>query len=157
MSLRHCFHQATCTDSLKSGPWTAAIMHLDPLWELRRKLRFWPGPIPMCTCSQSPHLLKPDPSPIWMFPRHWLHKANRRGVNLWFLQLQELSALLAQPLRLSCGFAPTSVWGPPSSISCGGCPRVHSPAQVGGGGMASAGPNPLGLVWSEEVAAFFNF
>ena len=145
MSLRHCFHQATCADSLKSGPWTAAIMHLDLLWELRRKLRFWPGPIPMCTCSQSPHLLKPDPSPIWMFPRYWLYKANSGGVNLWFLQLQgDLSALLAQPLRLSCGFAPTSVWGPPTSICCWGCPRVHSPPQGVGVDWHQAGHQPTG-------------
>ena len=35
---------------------------LDPLWELWRHCRPWPGPAPECTCPQSPQLLRPDPS-----------------------------------------------------------------------------------------------
>lgn len=60
LSLRHCFHKSTSTDPLKSGPGTAVVMHLAPLWELWRQLRPWPGPAPICTCPQSPQLLTPD-------------------------------------------------------------------------------------------------
>ena len=38
-----CFHQAMGTDPLKSDPKTAIVMHLDPLCELWRQLRLWPG------------------------------------------------------------------------------------------------------------------
>lgn len=31
---QHCVQQATDADPLRSGPRTAVVMHLDPLWEL---------------------------------------------------------------------------------------------------------------------------
>ena len=76
MTLRYCFHQATSTDPLKSGPSTAVVMHLYPLWDLWRQLRLWPHPTLNCMCTQSPQLLKPDPYQlqehllsVWMFLR----------------------------------------------------------------------------------------
>ena len=41
--LRLCFHKATTADPLKSGPRTAVVAHLDPLWELWRQLRPQPS------------------------------------------------------------------------------------------------------------------
>ena len=60
VSLKHCFHKATSAKSLKSGPRTAVVTHLDLLWELCRQLRPWPGPTPTCMCPPSPQLLRSD-------------------------------------------------------------------------------------------------
>ena len=57
-------HQALGADSLRSGPRTAVVVHLDPLRELWRQLILWPGPTPVCTCPQTPQLLKPDTSQL---------------------------------------------------------------------------------------------
>ena len=57
VTLRCCFHQDTGIDPLRSGPRTSVVMHLDQLW---KQLRFWPDLISMCTCPQSPQLLKSD-------------------------------------------------------------------------------------------------
>ena len=60
VSLRHCLHQATSTDVLKSGPRTTVVVHLDPLWELWRQLTLtWPSP-PTCTHPLSPEVLRSD-------------------------------------------------------------------------------------------------
>ena len=58
------FHSGTSADPLRSGPRTAVVMHLYPLWELWRQLRLWSGPIPTCMCPQSPQLLNPDTSQL---------------------------------------------------------------------------------------------
>ena len=50
-----CFHKSTSTDPLKSCPGTVVVVHLDPLWELLRPFRLWPGPAPVHTPCGSPH------------------------------------------------------------------------------------------------------
>ena len=56
------FSSGHWSDSLRSGPRTAAAVHLDLLMELWRQFRLLPGPVPVCMCPQSPQFLKPDPS-----------------------------------------------------------------------------------------------
>lgn len=46
VSLRHCFHEATSTDALKSSFRTTVVMHFDLLWELRGRFKPNPGPTP---------------------------------------------------------------------------------------------------------------
>ena len=95
-----------------------------------------------------------DPSLSWsqkqqlsiqMFRRHWIHKASRGGVNLWFVQLWgEISALLSKshdPWRLSCDFSPTSVGGQPTSVYSQGC---------WGSGQSAGACLGEGFSWSER-------
>ena len=67
-------HQHSSTEL---RPQDCSVIYLDPLWELWRQFRLWPGPALMWTCPESLQLLKPDPSqlqdhllPFQMFPRH---------------------------------------------------------------------------------------
>ena len=53
LSFRLCFQKSTSADPLKSGPRTVVVTHLGVLWELWRQLRFWPGPVLMCSGPQS--------------------------------------------------------------------------------------------------------
>lgn len=41
------------------------FIHLGLLWDLWKQLSLWSGPTLMCTCPQSPHLLKLDLSKLW--------------------------------------------------------------------------------------------
>lgn len=47
VSLRHCFHEATGADALKSSFRTTVVMHFDLLWELWGRFKPNPGPTPM--------------------------------------------------------------------------------------------------------------
>ena len=67
-------HQHSSTEL---RPQDCSVIYLDPLWELWRQFRLWPGPALMWTCPESLQRLKPDPSqlqdhllPFQMFPRH---------------------------------------------------------------------------------------
>ena len=139
VSLRHCFYKATSRDSLKSGSWTAEVVHLNLLETQWRQLRPWPSPGPMCACPQSPQLLRPELSQPWehllstqMSCRHWIYKTSRGGVDLQLMQPRgEISALFPKPWRpwdSAVVFSPDCLWAthwhlipepPEAAVGCG--------------------------------------
>ena len=65
------------------GPPIPLDWSLDLLWALWGQLRLWPGPLPVCTCPESPLLLRLDPSQLWehslsiqIFHRHRIYQAS---------------------------------------------------------------------------------
>ena len=55
------------TPASPGGPLIPLGRSLDSVWALWGQLRHWPGPTPVCTCPQSPQLLKLGWSQLWEY------------------------------------------------------------------------------------------